>query len=185
MSREENRRRTGKYGFLQDYNLTVDGQAIYNGYLYTARQEIAVHRKKLNVAVCAALLSAILFIIPGFLPLRGLLSERYVLLPYALTIIVSVRVAFAAIRLRVLKEPIRIFEFERTYTIMCQWSVVAAIPAAATIIAAIYRMARAGAFALCIVSCISVLLGLLCEVFLWRWAKGIEYNESRASGIEV
>ena len=185
MSREENRRRTGKYGYLQDYNLTVDGEAIYTGWLYTARLERAIHRKKLNVAVCAALLSAILFVVPGFLPLHGLLSEKYVLLPYALTIVVAVRVGFASVRLRVLKEPIRIFEFERTYTVMSQWSVVAVIPAAATIVATIYRMTHSGADALCIVSCLFMLMGSLCEVFLWRLAKGIKYSESRATGNEL
>lgn len=185
MSREEKPRRTGKYGYLQDYNLTVDGQAIYTGYLYAARLDKTAHRKKLKIAVCAALLSVLFFVVPGFLPLRGLLSERYVLLPYALTIIVSVRVSFAAVRLRVMQEPIRVFEFEKTYTIMCQWSIVAAIPAAATIIAAIYRMTRTGAFALGILSCLTLLLGILCEVFLWRWAKRIEYVESRAAGTEI
>lgn len=117
MKREEQpqKRRRGRWGYLDDFQQNVAGEYIYTGAHYHYGDAAGRTRRRLLTGLwLLAGLAMAAILIQGFLPVEGMRGCAYVVIPYAGALLSACSLLWALGRLSANKEPLREYIYKAT-----------------------------------------------------------------------
>ena len=127
----ENKKK-GRRAYLNDFKMSLSGEYIYNGAHYMPEGDYKKTRMQITLA---GVLLVALNLLCGCIPAEPMLNAFYVIIPFAVSLIVSVRLLWAATRLWTNRLPLREYVLNQTYEKLLPCATIGLIFSSATVVA--------------------------------------------------
>lgn len=183
MKREEQpqKRRRGRWAYLEDFQQNVAGEYIYAGAHYAYADAAGRSRRRLLAGLwLSAVLAAAAIVAQGCIPAVGMRGCAYVVLPYAGALLSCCSLLWAIGRLSVNKEPLRAYIYKSTAAALPLRAILTACFTGATLLGDCVFLAingmpepapSLGFLGLGLLALLSTLLGL-------RWRRGAAWTRT-------
>ena len=129
---EEKKKKKGRRSYLDDFKTTLSGEYIYTGAHYLPEGDYKGTRLRTTLA---GILLVALNITCGCLPAEPMLNTFYVIIPFAVSLIVAIRLLWAATRLWLNRLPLREYVLQKTYEKLLPCATIGLVFSAITLVA--------------------------------------------------
>ncbi len=170
-----------KRAYLDDYKRNCDGTFSYTGSFMICAGDEKEYKKIKTSLLCISAFILALQILCGIIPAEGMLGCPYVILPYAFSFIVLVRILWAAGKLYMSEYPVKEYVFSATVVKVQNYSLVlTAFVATATagnmVFTAINGWGRSISASICFI--VLEFISMTCAVVLRRISTSVKWEKT-------
>ena len=168
-------KKKGRRAYLDDFKATLSGEYIYTGAVYMPEGD---YKKTRLQTTLAGILLVALNLLCGCIPAEPMLNVFYVIIPFVVSLIASIRLLWAATRLWLNPLPLREYVLQKTYEKLLPSATVGLVFSSITVAAFVVFAVINGAGALTLWSYLFFacnILTILANVFVRVCTKNIRW----------
>lgn len=178
----ENKPSKNRRSYLNDFKLQDDGKYKYEGAIYKMDESKITYKKARNLVVFGSLITFVLELIAGLVKADGAMDTIYVTIPYVLSMIFVILLAYKCISLYFSRYPLYEYEYKGSVEKFTIYSTISLILLIATLIGELVYIIFNGInkyVAGTIIFIICILLAGMMDYMLLRFVKQLNFYSNK------